>query len=144
MWCLLTRFLPISAAASIYTYRQPPSGQSLVYRATQLRTDGVHCRESNGTGPVALKVVPVAGAAFSGFTVVQLMCASLFPHPQIGMKWTCAIQRESEPYADNYNIRTFMSPRKTESDLSYNCTRYNNNRPQLLVTVCEKLVSTVA
>ena len=29
-----------------------------VYRVTQLRTDGVHCRESAGTGPVNLKVVP--------------------------------------------------------------------------------------
>ena len=36
----------------------PPSGQSRVYRVTQLRTDGVHCRESAGTGPVNLKVVP--------------------------------------------------------------------------------------
>ena len=35
-----------------------PSGQSRVYRVTQLRTDGVHCRESAGTGPVNLKVVP--------------------------------------------------------------------------------------
>ena len=33
-------------------------GQSRVYRVTQLRTDGVHCRESAGTGPVNLKVVP--------------------------------------------------------------------------------------
>ena len=29
-----------------------------VYRVTQFRTDGVHCRESAGTGPVNLKVVP--------------------------------------------------------------------------------------
>ena len=35
-----------------------PSGQSRVYRVTQLRTDGVHCRESASTGPVNLKVVP--------------------------------------------------------------------------------------
>ena len=35
----------------------PSSGQSRVYRVTQLRTDGVHCRESAGTGPVNLKVV---------------------------------------------------------------------------------------
>ena len=42
---------------------QPPSGQSRVYRVTQLRTDGVYRRESAGTGPV-LKVVPVTGAAF--------------------------------------------------------------------------------
>ena len=29
------------------------------YHVTQTRTDGVHCRESTGTGPVVLKVVPV-------------------------------------------------------------------------------------
>ena len=38
--------------------RHTPSGQSRVYRVTQLRTDGVHCRESAGTGPLNLKVVP--------------------------------------------------------------------------------------
>ena len=35
-----------------------PSGQSRAYRVTALRTDGVHCRESAGTRPVNLKVVP--------------------------------------------------------------------------------------
>ena len=43
----------------IYLNRHTPSRQSRVYRATQLRTDGVHCRESAGTGPVNLKSVPV-------------------------------------------------------------------------------------
>ena len=43
---------------SIYFNRHAPSGQSRVYRVTQLRTDGVHCRESVGTGSVNLKVVP--------------------------------------------------------------------------------------
>ena len=38
--------------------RHTPSGQSRVYRVTHLRIDGVHCRESAGTGPVNLKVVP--------------------------------------------------------------------------------------
>ena len=42
----------------IYNRHTPSSGQSRVYRVTQLRTDGVHCRESAGTGPVNLKVVP--------------------------------------------------------------------------------------
>ena len=42
----------------IYLNRHTPSGQSRVYRVTQLCTDGVHCRESAGTGPVNLKVVP--------------------------------------------------------------------------------------
>ena len=37
----------------------PPSAQSRVYRVMYfLRTDGVHCREFAGTGPVNLKVVP--------------------------------------------------------------------------------------
>ena len=42
----------------IYLNRHTPSGQSRVYRITQLRTDGAHCRESAGTGPLNLKVVP--------------------------------------------------------------------------------------
>ena len=43
----------------IYNRQTPSSGQSRVYRVTQMRTDGVHCRESAGTGPpVNLKVVP--------------------------------------------------------------------------------------
>ena len=36
----------MSAAVSIYVYHYTPSGQSRLYRVTQLRTDGVHCRES--------------------------------------------------------------------------------------------------
>ena len=42
----------------IHFNHHTPSGQSRVCRVTQLRTDGVHCRESAGTGPVNLKVVP--------------------------------------------------------------------------------------
>ena len=38
--------------------RHTPSGQSRVYRVTQLRTDGVHCRQFAGTGAVNLKMVP--------------------------------------------------------------------------------------
>ena len=36
----------MSAAVSIYINHHTPSGQSRLYRVTQLRTDGVHCRES--------------------------------------------------------------------------------------------------
>ena len=50
----------------MYLNRHTPSGQSRVYPVTQLRTDGVHCRESVGTGPVNLKVVPITGAALAG------------------------------------------------------------------------------
>ena len=36
----------MSAAVFIYIYDHTPSGQSRLYRVTQLRTDGVHCRKS--------------------------------------------------------------------------------------------------
>ena len=42
----------------IYLNHHTTSGQSRVYRVTQLRTDGVHCRGSAGTEPLNLKVVP--------------------------------------------------------------------------------------
>ena len=55
----------------VHLYHQPPSGRSLVYKVTQLRTDVVHCRESAGTGPVVLKVLRVTGAVFSGIPMDQ-------------------------------------------------------------------------
>ena len=80
-WCLFRGFLPLFSTASTCN-RQPPSGQSRVYRITQSRTDGVHCRESTSTGPLVLKVVRVTGAAVSGFSPwTNFLCASLFPHP---------------------------------------------------------------
>ncbi|CAM9202563.1 unnamed protein product [Ascophyllum nodosum] len=39
-----------------HLHRKPPSRQSQVCQVTQLRTDGVRCQESAGTGPVVLKV----------------------------------------------------------------------------------------
>ena len=66
-----------------------PSGQPRVYRVTQLRTDGVHCREFAGTGPVILKVVSYRVLPAQQVTLNQLLCASLFSTPTIiiGMKW---------------------------------------------------------
>ena len=60
--------------------RHTPSGQSRVYRVTQLRSDGVHCRESAGTRPVNLKVVP------NGCCLGRSPCGPInmrlsFPHP---------------------------------------------------------------
>ena len=57
--------------------RHTPSGQSRVYRVTQLRTDGVYCRESTGTGPVNLKVVPNECCLGRSPWTNQLICASL-------------------------------------------------------------------
>ena len=64
----------------IYNNRHTPSGQSRVYQVTQLRTDGVHCRESAGTGPVNLKVVLnecCLGRPWQVSTMDQLLFASL-------------------------------------------------------------------
>ena len=62
--------------------RHTPSGQSRVYRVTQLRTDDVHCRESAGTGPVNLKVVPNECCLAGHYGPIN---APLFPTPTVGM-----------------------------------------------------------
>ena len=72
----------------IYLKRHTPSGQSRVYRVTQLRTDGVHCRESAGTGPVNLKVVP-NGCCLGRSPWTKINMRLSLPHPIIGMKWGC-------------------------------------------------------
>ena len=71
----------------IYLNRPTPSGQSRVYRATQLRTDGVYCRESTGRGPVVLKVVP--NRCCLGRSPWTNYYTPLFPTPTIGLKWAC-------------------------------------------------------
>ena len=50
-----------------------PLDQSRVYQVTQLRTDGIHYRESAGTGPVVLKVVPVTGDVILQVAMDRLM-----------------------------------------------------------------------
>ena len=60
--------------------RHTPSGQSRVYRVTQVPTDGVHCQEPAGTGSVNLKVVPnecCLGRSPYGPINMRLS----FPHP---------------------------------------------------------------
>ena len=81
IWYFLTGSLPLSATASTCTVNHHWVNPEIVYRVTQLRTDGVHCRESAGTEPVVLKVLLITGVTLSGFTMGQFLCASLFPHP---------------------------------------------------------------
>ena len=54
---LLISILRLNMCPFLYLNRYTPSSQPRVYWFTQLRTDGVHCRESTGTGPVNLKAV---------------------------------------------------------------------------------------
>ena len=60
----------------VFLNRHTPSGQSRVYWVTQLRIDDIHCRESAGTGPVVIKVVPNE-CCLGKVTMDQLICASL-------------------------------------------------------------------
>ena len=72
----------------LFSYnRHTPSGQSRVYRVTPLRTDGVHCRESAGTGPGNLEVVP--NDCCLGRSPWTNKYSPLFPTLTIGMKWAC-------------------------------------------------------
>ena len=77
---VLTHGIPPDVHGGVYIfYHHTPSGQTRVYRVTQLRTDGLHCRESAGTGPVVLRVVRVRGAVFAS-QWTNYYCAPLFSH----------------------------------------------------------------
>ena len=74
---MLTHGIPPAFRDGVHIYRQPPSGQSRVYRTTQLlRTDGV-----DAGPPVVLKVVRVTDATFSGFTMDHFLYVSFSPQP---------------------------------------------------------------
>ena len=65
--------------------RHPISGQSRVDRIEQLRTGCVYCRESAGTGPMNLNVVP--NECCLGRSPWTNQYAPLFPTLAVGMKW---------------------------------------------------------
>ena len=67
----------------IYLNHHTPSSQSRGYRVTQLRTDGVYCREFVGTEPVSLEVVP-NGCCLGRSPWTNLY--AFFPTPTISMK----------------------------------------------------------
>ena len=84
----LTHGIPPDFRGGVHLFilnRHTPSGQFRFYRVVQLRTDGVHCRESAGKGPVALKVVPVTGVALAGnhgsikYAFVTSVCGHSMP-----------------------------------------------------------------
>ena len=64
----------------IYLNHHTPSGQSRIYLVTQLRTDGVHCRESAGTGPVVSKVVSSKRVLPWQVTMDQSICCASLSH----------------------------------------------------------------
>ena len=96
---MLTHGIPPASRGGVHFFMPPYAigGQPRVYGVTQMRTDGVHCGESTGTGPVVLKLVQVMDAAFAGHHGPIDVRLS-FPTPTIGMKWACAIQNISEVF----------------------------------------------
>ena len=83
---VLTYEIPLEFRGGVHLFmlkRHRPSDQSRVYRVTQLRTDGVHCREFAGTGPVNLKVaLNECCLGRSPWTIITNKYAPLFfPHP---------------------------------------------------------------
>ena len=78
-----------------------PSGRSRVNRVPQMRTDGVHCRESAGTGPVVFKVVQVTSLSHTRCRYeVGMLESSIgvrrFDEPFI-RDWSIHILRRFEP-----------------------------------------------
>ena len=84
IWCLLAGFLSVSVTTCIHLYRQLPSGQSRVYRVMRSCTDGIHRRESAGTGPVVFKVVRGRGSSSSSITIGPISLHPFFSTPCIG------------------------------------------------------------
>ena len=75
---------------SIYLYCSPPSSQFRVYQVTQLRTDGVHCRKSAGTGPVVLNVVPAIWVLPFQVSPWTNLCAPLLSHTHYQIVYWCS------------------------------------------------------
>ena len=71
----------------VYLNRHTSSGQSRVYRVTQLHTDGVHCQESASTGPANLKEVPNECCLGRSPSTNYLRLSSRTHYTIIGMKW---------------------------------------------------------
>ena len=69
-------FIPPTAVGSVPN----SSGQSEFIRSRNC-TPMAFTAKSPPTEPVDFEVVPVTGAAFSDFTMDQLMRTSIFPHP---------------------------------------------------------------
>ena len=53
-------------------------------QVTQIRTNGVHCRQAAGAGPVVLNVVPVTGTCLFRYHHGPLFVHLSFPTPTIG------------------------------------------------------------
>ena len=89
IWCLIG--IPPDFRGGVHTFTQPYAIVSVSsYRVTQLRTDGVHCRESAGTGPVVpSSVVLDTGATFAGHHVsIGLLKITTIEHSVFSIQYS--------------------------------------------------------
>ena len=128
----------------IYLYHHTPSDQSRVCRVTQLRTNGVHYRQSASTGPVVVKAVPITVAAFASPLINS--CAPLVwrlaKKCKMEKTWTgVGTEREREQERgwrpeDAHKIGTGMGTR-TGSGRVRERRRSVRNRRRVLDAMCE-------
>ena len=105
IWCLLTRFLPSSAVASIYSFKPPYaigsapsllSGDVIAYRWRSLPRVRRH-RASKPQGSSS-------NGCCLGRSPWTNSYAPLFPTPGIGMKWACWKYRRYDNIGEGGNI----------------------------------------
>ena len=104
---VLTHGIPPDFRGGVYLFIPPyVIGSVPSYRVTQLRPDGVHCRESAGTGPVVRKVVPATGAAFAG----QVPMDQTRPDFEVSMHRCNLIQAENAKHVALHLVHCMMMP----------------------------------
>ena len=133
---MLTHGIPRDFGAGAHLFIPPTAiglGPSL-YQVTQLRTDGVHCQESTGIGPVVLRVVRKTGAAFSAIPMDHLICAPLF-HSHRGLPLNL---RRGHLSRDRYTSFIFMQvPRYLcyhRKTYTWYCRLYDSTHSSILIS----------
>ena len=110
-------FLPCTRSRLRFWSREIGSAAHSLHPRLNLPTNGIPTASRNcvpmaftagrvrGTRPVVLNVVPVTGATFSGFTIDQFLCASLFPHQllenvyeAVRLQWTVTMKSTTIPF----------------------------------------------
>ena len=141
---VLTTGIPPDVHGGVYIfYHHTPSGQTRVYRVTQLRTDGLHCRESAGTGPVVLRVVRVRGAVFAS-QWTNYYCAPLFSHTLYWYKVSIMFKLSGvyQNISTAVLLYCFMYPFSSSDLCLYKC-KGSSVHGAISSVVCQNIISSV-
>ena len=135
---MLTHGFPPAFRDGIRIHLQPPSGPCRVHRVTQLRIDGVHCRESAGSGPVVLKVVLVGSLPVPSTIPWSKFRALSCPTPTIEIcinSGICVIQDRT--YLSRYDDWCKGRRSKRRNGIIDDATRTNSCRRAMNSVVLE-------